>query len=136
MSKELIKAYKLLLDNIFSRCKEILGEKFILKLIRKAEKNTSNGEKSLLKGLDYSQNELQLDLAYKIYNENEAAYTEEIISNTFNTLMNLTDKALTMLVGKENSLKLIKDGVQDTKLNHKEIFESEKMEELLPKNLL
>ncbi len=65
MNKDLIQAYKFLLDNTLSRSQEILGKKFITKLIKKAENITTKGGKSLLKGLEYSKKELQLDLLYK-----------------------------------------------------------------------
>ncbi len=131
MSKDLIQAYKFLLDNTLSRSQEILGKKFIEKLIKKAEKITTKGGKSLLKGLDYSKKVLQLDLLNKNYDENEAGYTKEIIVETFNTLIKLIDKALSMLVGKEYAIKIINDGVQDTKLNQKDIFEKENIEDLI-----
>ena len=131
MSKDLIQAYKFLLDNTLSRSQDILGEKFIEKLIKKAENLTTKEGKSLLKGIDYSKKQLQLDLIYKNQSENEAGYTKEIIVNTFNTLIKLIDKALSMLVGKDNAIKIINDGIQDTKINQKEIFEKENIEDLL-----
>ncbi len=131
MSKDLIQAYKFLLDNTLSRSQEILGKKFIIKLIKKAENITTKEGMSLLKGLEYSKKELQLDILYKNYNENEAGYTKEIIVDTFNTLIKLIDKALSMLVGKDNAVKIINDGVQDTKLNQKALFEKENIEEYL-----
>ena len=53
MSKELIDAYKALLDNIFSRSKGVLGETFITKLIKKGEKIANDGGISLLNGIEY-----------------------------------------------------------------------------------
>lgn len=118
MSKNLINTYKILIDNIFVRSKGVLGEKFINKLIKKAEKITENGGKSLLKGIEYSQNEIKLELVLKNYSENENTYTSEIISDNFNKILELIDKALTMLVGKETSLKIFKDGLQDLKVKN------------------
>jgi hypothetical protein len=132
MSKKLIESYKILIDNIFSRSKGILGDTFIVKLIKKAEKITSNGEFSLLKGIGYSKNELQLDLVYKNYNEKEATYTEEIVAGNFNKILELINKALTMLVGSDSSLKMLKDGLQDLKVNNKEIYETANLQNNLP----
>ncbi|MFX1449661.1 MAG: hypothetical protein ACFFCM_02390 [Promethearchaeota archaeon] len=132
MSKKLIESYKILIDNIFSRSKGILGNTFIIKLIKKAEKVTSNGERSLLKGIEYEKNELQLDSVYKNYNEKESTYTEEIIADNFNKILELINKALTMLVGSTSSLKILKDGLQDLKVNNKEIFETVNLEKKLP----
>jgi len=132
MSKKLIESYKILLDNIFSRSKGILGNTFIIKLIKKAEKVTSNGERSLLKGIEYEKNELQLESVYKNYNEKESTYTEEIIADNFNKILELVNKALTMLVGSSSSLKILKDGLQDLKVNNKEIYETVNLEKKLP----
>lgn len=132
MSKKLIESYKILLDNIFSRSKGILGNTFIIKLIKKAEKVTSNGERSLLKGIEYEKNELQLDSVYKNYNEKESTYTEEIIADNFNKILELVNKALSMLVGSSSSLKILKDGLQDLKVNNKEIYETVNLEKKLP----
>lgn len=132
MSKKLIESYKILIDNIFSRSKGILGNTFIIKLIKKAEKVTSNGELSLLKGIEYEKNELKIDSVYENYNEKETTYTEEIIANNFNKILELINKALTMLVGSTSSLKILKDGLQDLKVNNKEIFETVNLEKKLP----
>ncbi len=132
MSKKLIESYKILIDNIFSRSKGILGDTFIIKLIKKAEKVTSNGERSLLKGIEYNKNELQLDSVYKNFSEKEATYTEEIVANNFNKILELINKALTMLVGSDSSLKILKDGLQDLKVNNKEIYETVNLEKNLP----
>ncbi|NVM01796.1 MAG: hypothetical protein HWN67_05650 [Candidatus Helarchaeota archaeon] len=132
MSKKLIESYKILIDNIFSRSKGILGDKFIVKLIKKAEKVTNNGEVSLLKGIGYSKNKLQLDLVYKNYSEKESTYTEKIVADCFNKILELINKALTMLVGSDSSLKILKDGLQDLIVNNKEIYETVNLEKNLP----
>ncbi|MHA1298398.1 MAG: hypothetical protein ACTSO9_03040 [Candidatus Helarchaeota archaeon] len=135
MSKALIKTYKLLIDNIFTRSKGVLGEKFINKLMKKAEKVTQNGGKSLLKGIEYSQNELQLELVYKNYVDNENIFTKEIISENFNKILELLDKALTMLIGKAASQKIFKDGLQDLKINNNNAYNIGDFEKNLPKFL-
>lgn len=133
MSKDLIQCYKLLIDNVFSRSKGVLGETFIIKMIKKAEKITSEDGLTLLKGIEFSQGELQLVMVNKNYGENEAAYTSEVISKKFNIILDLINKALTMLVGKESSVKILKDGLQDVKMNNAEIIEREKFETFIPK---
>ncbi|MHA1378279.1 MAG: hypothetical protein ACTSRG_07840 [Candidatus Helarchaeota archaeon] len=133
MSRDLIKTYKILIDHIFLRSKGVLGDKFINKLIKKAEKVTENGGKSLLRGIEYNQNELKLELVLKNYGENESAYSEEVISSSFNKILELIDKALTMLIGKESSLKIFKDGLQDLKVNDNQTCYVADFEKNLPK---
>jgi len=133
LSRDLIKTYKILIDHIFLRSKGVLGDKFINKLIKKAEKVTENGGKSLLRGIEYNQNELKLELVLKNYGENESAYSEEVISSSFNKILELIDKALTMLIGKESSLKIFKDGLQDLKVNDNQTCYVADFEKNLPK---
>jgi len=133
--KELIECYKLLIDSIFSRSTGVLGDKFITKMIKKAEKLASDDGLPLLKGIEYNQNELQLVMVFKNLSENESAYTAEVISKKFNIILELINKALTMLVGKESSIKIMQDGLQDVKLNNNELFEKVNFENNLPKFL-
>ncbi|MHA1299049.1 MAG: hypothetical protein ACTSO9_06340 [Candidatus Helarchaeota archaeon] len=133
--KELIECYKLLIDSIFSRSTGVLGDKFITKMIKKAEKLASDDGLPLLKGIEYNQNELQLVMVFKNLSENESAYTAEVISKKFNIILELINKALTMLVGKESSIKIMQDGLQDVKLNNNELVEKVNFENNLPKFL-
>ena len=136
VSEEIIEFYKTLIDNVFSRCQTILSETFITKLIKKAEKVSSNGGPALLKGIEFSQNELQISMVLKNYQENEGTYTIEVISSNFNTILELIHKALSMLVGADQSQGIIKDAVKDVILKKKEIYESKNLGNYLPKFMI
>ena len=136
VSEEIIEFYKTLIDNVFSRCQTILSETFITKLIKKAEKVSSNGGPTLLKGIEFSKNELQISMVLKNYQENEGTYTIEVISSNFNTILELIHKALSMLVGADQSQGIIKDAVKDVILKKKEIYESKNLGNYLPKFMI
>ncbi|MHA1380473.1 MAG: hypothetical protein ACTSRG_19075 [Candidatus Helarchaeota archaeon] len=132
MSKDLIQCYKLFIDNIFNRSKGILGETFITKMMKKAEKLSLDDGLRLLKGIEFNQGEVQLVMVNKNYSENKASYTAEIISKKFNIIIELINKALTMLVGKDSSIKILKDSLQDVIVNNSELFEKEKFGTVIP----
>ena len=123
--RDLIECYKLILDNIFSRGKGILGSKFISKHLKKAKKVTSDDGLTLLKGIEFSQGELQLMMVFKNFGENESAHTGKVISEKFNTIIELVNKALNLLLGKDKGLKILKDGTQDAKVKNAGLFEKE-----------
>ena len=121
--EEIIKFYKILIDKIFYKSKKYMNEDFIKKLVKKAEKTSSDFGISLLKGIDYSEEELQTNPITKNYQNDKSNFSAEKIAGEMNFLLDPIQKALLMLCGKNETSKILKSSLEESISNNKVIWE-------------
>ncbi|NHI93775.1 MAG: hypothetical protein EAX96_14910 [Candidatus Lokiarchaeota archaeon] len=134
--EDLIKFYKIFIDNVFFKSKNILSETIIIKLIKKAEKLSSENGKALLNGINYNEEQLEILNVLNNFKQNKTIYTAETITTEINSILHLLYKTLSMIAGKNESSKILKDALEESISNNSEIWNniqlSTNIEDLLP----
>ena len=120
---ELINFYKILIEEIFYKSNKYINEDFIKKLIKKAEKTSSNFGNSLLIGIDYSEGELILNTLLENYENDKVKFSAEKIAGEMNFLLDNIQKALLMLIGKNETSKILKNSLDESINNNKIVWE-------------
>jgi len=120
---DLINFYKILIEEIFYRSNKYINEEFIKKLIKKAEKTSTNFGNSLLSGLDYSEGELHIKNLLTNYENDKTNFSAQKIAGEMNFLLDNIQKALLMLIGKNETSKILKSSLDESISNNKLVWE-------------
>ena len=121
--EELINFYKILIDKIFYKSKDFMNEDFIKKLVKKAEKTSSDFGISLLQGADYAEEGLLIDKLLTNYQNDKSNFSAEKIAGEMNFLLDPIQKALLMLCGKNETSKILKGSLDESISNNKVLWE-------------